>query len=196
MSTGDSGATDKDEGTAAGLSFTDNISLAWQPVDYTLDDRHLALANDSNEIFLRAVSAIGEFARDVPEDGQDISQEMARLDIKMNLLLDLVSQLIYAQLAIPDITRVTISSSEIEWTGDELPAPEQTVLLKIYIQRGTPKPLCFYGTVISSAADHAAGHARVKYIGLRGSAQAWLDKLIFRHHRREIAYKKSIKSAD
>ena len=186
--------TEEREPSAAGLSFTDNISLAWKLVDHALDENHLALVNESNEAFLRAVTAIGEFARDVSDDEPDISQEMARLDAKLNLLLDLVSQLIYAQLEIPQITRVTLSSSDIEWRGDHVPQPGATVFLQVYIQRGTPKPLCFYGTVTSTAQECAAGRARVRYLGLCGSAQAWLDKLIFRHHRREVAYRKSIQS--
>ena len=85
---------------SGGLSFTDNISISWKPVDYEPDDSHLALVNDSNEAFLRTVSAISEFAKDVSEDSPVISQEIARLDLKLNLVLDLVSQLIYQQLEI------------------------------------------------------------------------------------------------
>jgi hypothetical protein len=49
---------------------------------------------------------------------------------------------------------------------------------------------------VSSADEHAAGSARVSYLGLSGSAQAWLDKLIFRHHRRQVAYEKSLNPGD
>lgn len=181
--------------SSGGLSFTDNISILWKPVDYQPDDSHLALVNDSNETFLRAVSAISELAKDVSEDSPAISQEISRIDLKLNLLLDLVSQLIYQQSNIPEVTQVTVSSHEIKWRGDELPAPDTTVFIQVYIQRGTPKPLCFYGRVISSRDDRGAGCARVRYIGLCGSAQAWLDKLIFRHHRREVAFKKSSESS-
>tara|TARA_R110002110_G_scaffold405241_1_gene624200 strand:+ start:32693 stop:33262 length:570 start_codon:yes stop_codon:yes gene_type:complete len=177
-----------------GLSYNDNISVAWKAVDHELNASHLALVNESNEAFLRAVSAIGEFARDLPEDSPELSQEMARLDIKLNLLLDLVSKLIYAQLAIPETSPATVSSTAISWTTNDAPPVGQLVFLEVYIQRGTPKPLCFYGKVTSSSEDQAAGRCRAEYVGLGGSAQAWLEKLIFRHHRREIAYRKSLDS--
>ena len=45
--------------STAGLSFTDNISLGWKNIDYEPDEDHLALVNESNEAFLRAVSASG-----------------------------------------------------------------------------------------------------------------------------------------
>jgi hypothetical protein len=180
--------------SSGGLSFTDNISITWKPIAYQPDDSHLALVNESNESFLRAVSAISEVAKDVSEDSPVLSQELSRVDLKLNLLLDLVSQLIYQQSDIPAVTQVTVSSSEIKWRGEGLPEPGATVFIQVYIQRGTPKPLCFYGKVVSTPEDTASGCARVRYIGLCGSAKTWLDKLIFRHHRREVAFKKSIKS--
>lgn len=180
---------------SGGLSFTDNISITWKAVNYKPDDSHLALVNDSNEAFLRSVSAISEFSADASEDSPAISQEIARLDLKLNLLLDLVSQLIYQQLDIPEMSQVTVSSKDVEWLGKDLPEPDSIVFVQVYIQRGTPKPLCFYGAVISDREDTDSGRARVSYIGLSGSAKTWLDKLIFRHHRREVAFKKSNKSA-
>jgi len=179
------------ESPAGGLDFTDNISIAWKRVDYQPDDAHLALVNESNESFLRAVSAIGEFAQENPEDEAGISQEIIRLDLKVNLLLDLVSQLIYKQLEIPAMSKTTISSTEIEWQCANVPEPGQTVFVEAYIQRGTPKPLCFYGEVVSGPEEYSNDLARVRYLGLAGSAQSWLDKLIFRHHRRAVAFEKS-----
>jgi hypothetical protein len=186
--------TDNPDVGSAGLSFTDNISITWKPVDYQPEDSHLALVNDSNEAFLRAVSAISEFSKDVSEDAPVISQEIARLDLKLNLLLDLVSQLIYQHSDIPEMSLVTVSSDGVEWLGKDLPDVDSTVFIQVYIQRGTPKPLCFYGKVVSTQEDSQAGRARVKYLGLCGSAKTWLDKLIFRHHRREVAFKKSSNS--
>ena len=180
----------------AELTFTDNISIAWKPVDRYPDDALLALVNESNESFLRAVSAIGSFAAEPADVGEGISQEIARLDLKINLLLDLVSQLIYQQLEIPGRSQVTISSTEIEWLGPNVPEPGTIVFVQVYIQHGTPKPLCFYGEVISSQQDYASGCVRTRYLGLSGSAQSWLDKLIFRHHRRAIAFEKSKNPVD
>lgn len=175
----------------AGLNFTDNISIDWRPVADYPDDARLALVNESNEAFLRAVSAIGAFAPEPAEDGVGISQEIARLDLKINLLLDLVSQLIYKQLDIPERSLVTISSGEISWSSSRVPEPGAVVFVQVYIQHGTPKPLCFYGKVISTGQEYEAGCARVSFLGLAGSAQSWLDKLIFRHHRRAVAFGKS-----
>jgi len=184
-------ATPRAEG---GLAYSDNISIAWRAVTHELDQTHLARVNASNEEFLRAVSVIGDAGgqhqKDPPESTGVVGQEIQRLDLKVNLLLDLVGSLIYHTLDIPDTSPVRVSAAGVAWRGD-VPAPGSTVYLELYIQRGLPKPLCCYGEVESTQEEYAAGKARVRFKGLTGAALAWLEKLIFRHHRREVAYQRS-----
>lgn len=179
------------DGQLGGLSFSDNISVNWSAVDSLPDDAQLTKVNESNETFLRAVSALGSMGSDSSEEDAAVSQEIARLDLKVNILLDLVSQLIYAQLDIPSRTQVTISSDQLEWCTSEPPQTGDYVFMEVYVQHGTPKPLCFYGEIISSPQEHANGSARVNYFGLSSAAKGWLEKLIFRHHRREVAYRRA-----
>ncbi len=175
-----------------GLVFSDNISVKWQVAEKSPDAELLSLVNESNQAFLRAVAAVSVPPGDLAEENAAVFQEISRLDLKINLLLELVSQLVYAQLDIPERTRATISSGGIQWQGEVLPEPGQTVFMQVYIQHGTPKPLCFYGEVVSTLEEHASGEARVRYVGLSEQTRSWLDKLIFRHHRRQVAFKKSV----
>lgn len=180
-----------------GLAYSDNISIAWRRVDHELDQKHLAMVNASNEEFLRAVSVIGDAGgQKEPQENSSgvVAQEVARLDLKVNLLLDLVGTLIYHQLDIPETSPVRVSAAGVAWQGD-VPNPGDTIYLELYIQRGLPKPLCCYGEVVSSADETAAGKARVRFTGLSGAAKSWLEKLIFRHHRREVAYQRAADSA-
>lgn len=175
---------------SSGLSFSDNISIEWRRVEYTPDDDHLAVVNESNESFLRAVAALSSFPGEHEEESA-ISAELERLDHKMNLVLDLVSQLVYKQLDIPQKTTATLSANDLVWQEPNPPNSAEVLFMQVYIEHGTPKPLCFYGEVTSSEEDRRAGRCRVRYFGLSQSVQSWLDKLIFRHHRREVAFKRS-----
>lgn len=176
--------------SVGGLSFTDEVSLLWRRVEQPPDEARLATVNESNESFLRAVSVIGAFPGEYSEEEVASSQEFARLDLKINLLLDLVSQLIYQQVDMPPRRRVTISTNDITWRDEAPPAPGETLFVQVYIEHGTPKPLTFYGSVVGSQEDRAEGETRVRFLGLSPSAQSWLDKLIFRHHRREVAFRR------
>jgi hypothetical protein len=175
-----------------GLAYTDNISIAWREVSHELDKHHLAMVNASNEAFLRDVNVMGDSTspKDASEGVGAVAHEIARLDLKLNLVLDLVSTLIYHELDIPQTCPVRVAADEVSWRGD-VPGPGKTVFLELYIQRGLPKPLCCYGKVVSTPEEHATGLARVRFVGLTGTARSWLEKLIFRHHRREIAFRRS-----
>lgn len=178
-----------------GLAYSDNISLAWRAVSHEPDQTHLAMVNASNEEFLRAMSVIGDAGgqKEPLESGGALSQELHRLDMKLNLVLDLVSTLIYHELDIPATTPARVSAGGVAWSGN-VPPPGSTVYLQLYIQRGLPKPLCCYGKVASNDEEFAKGQARVEFVGLTGAAMSWLEKLIFRHHRREVAYRRSTKN--
>ncbi len=175
-----------------GLTYTDDIAISWRSVSHQPDQQHLAMVNASNEDFLRDVAVIGDGGgqKETAEAAGGVAQELMRLDLKLNLVLDLVSTLIYHELDIPDTCPVRLSATEVTWEGD-VPPPGENVYLQLYIQRGLPKPLCCYGEVVSTAEEHAAGKARVRFVGLTGAARAWLEKLIFRHHRREVAFQRS-----
>jgi hypothetical protein len=176
-----------------GLTYSDNISLSWKPADHDLDQTHLAMVSASNEAFLRAVAILGDGwpGKELPESGSSLGAEGARLDLKLNLVLDLVATLVYRELDIPEARAVKVSSTGVAWRGESVPAPGEQVFLELYIQRGLPKPLCCYGEVVTSPEDYAAGIARARFVGLSGSAHDWLDKLIFRHHRREVAFRRA-----
>jgi hypothetical protein len=177
------------------LAYIDNISVSWNAVESLPDDQHLALVNESNEVFLRAVAAIGELPKDPGNENlSELAQHIHRLDSKVNLLLELVGQLVYKHQDIPETSQVKLNSTHIQWLASELPEPGSVIFMKVYIQRGTPKPLCFYGNVVTDADEHRAGIARVRYYGLSGAVLDWLDKLIFRHHRRLVAHKSSVDS--
>lgn len=182
--------TESEPSGVGGLSFSDEVSLCWRRVEQPPDEARLATVNESNESFLRAVSVIGAFPGEFSEEEVAASQEVARLDLKINLLLELVSQLIYQQVDMPPRRRVTISTTEIAWQDDAPPAPGETLFVQVYIEHGTPKPLSFYGTVIPEPDGATQGYTHARFLGLSPSAQSWLDKLIFRHHRREIAFRR------
>ncbi|SRR6056297_194518 len=188
--------TNNEQSGVGGLSFTDDMSIEWRRVEREPDEARLAIVNESNESFLRAVSVIGAFPGEFSEEEVASSQEVARLDLKINLLLDLVSELIYQQSSIPPRRTATVSAREIAWRDENPPALDDILFMQVYIQHGTPKPLSVYGRVVAVQGEGDASTNRVRYLGLSPSAQSWLDKLVFRHHRREVAFRRRADADD
>lgn len=174
-----------------GLVYADNLAVAWQPVEAMPDTSRLALISESNETFLRSLSAFAEFIKEPAEESSELMQELARLDLKLNLLLELVGQIVYRQTEIPGFAPVKLFSRGVEWRADDVPQPGQSVMLRLYVQRGIPKPLCFYGDVVSTLEEKDQGVAKVIFHGLSQSVVDWLEKFIFRQHRRSVAHSKS-----
>lgn len=174
-----------------GLVYADNLAVVWQSVEEMPDTLRLALISESNEAFLRSVSAFGEFVKEPAEESSDVMQELARLDLKLNLLLELVGQVVYRQADIPGFSPVKLFARGVEWRCENAPEPGQKVMLRLYVQRGIPKPLCFYGEAVSTPEEQRAGVAKVVFHGLSQSVADWLEKFIFRQHRRSIAHSKS-----
>jgi len=175
-----------------GLVYRDNIAVTWRYVDHALDAEHLARVNASNESFLRGVTALGEVPAagvEADDGASGIGHELQRLDSKLNLLLELVSSLIYREADIAAPRMAEVAADAVTWVaGDErLPEPGRTVFLELYIQRGLPKPLCCYGEVLPATDLKGQVAIAVRYLNLGGSAKAWLEKWIFRQHRREVA---------
>ncbi len=183
---------DFQDSAPAGLAYTDNISIVWREVDREPDQQHLAMVNASNETFLRDLKLLGDGGqpRELTEASADFSQELHRLDLKLNLVLDLVSTLIYRDADIPEPCPVRVAADGLSWRG-HVPAPGSIVYVELYIQRGLPKPLCCYGEVVSTLAEYEDGVARLEFVGLTGGTRTWLEKLIFRHHRKEVAFRRS-----
>lgn len=180
---------------AEGLVYEDNLAVTWEPVEAPLEPLHLTLVSESNEAFLRAISAFGDTIGEPVEESSDVMQELSRLDLKLNLILELVGQVVYRQLDIPGFSSVKLYAGGVQWHTDNVPEPGAKVLLRLYIQRGVPKPLCFYGDVVSNADEQQAGIAKVAFFGLSQSVEDWLEKFIFRQHRRAIAHAKNKPSA-
>lgn len=196
--------TEQEPRAGSALVYSDNIAVNWRAVPDELDETHLANLDASNEEFLRALAVFddggsgggmgGGAGGGIGSDATghtSLTEEAHRIDLKLNLLLDLVAALVYSQGLIPPTTPVELTASDVTWRGASVPAPRQRVFLEIYIQRGLPKAFCCYADIVSSDQQFDDGVAKASFVGLSGAVRGWLEKLIFRHHRREVAYLRS-----
>jgi hypothetical protein len=179
--------TEPAETLGASLVLEDLLPLRWEPVEEEVEPGELIHDRRSNEATLRLIFGLDEHRAEIAEEDSAVAQELARLDFKINLLLDLMGNLVARQLDLPAEADVRISAREIQWTGEEVPAVGQRCKVLVYLDLRYPRPLALWGRV--TAVDSAPGKRRVTAVfdDLGEPVQTWLEKLIFRHHRRGVA---------
>jgi len=173
-----------------GLVCDDRLPLSWVSVDALPSDQQLTALNLSNEALIRACEGLEETHRP-SEESPELAHELARLDAKMNLVLELLGDWLHAQGKHPQACAVRFNALGIEWTSTEGPEPETLAELSVYVCAAFPKPMVIYGQVVArEAAADGALRTVVRFEGVSDNLRDGLERLIFRRHRREVAHLK------
>ncbi|MEZ0149508.1 MAG: PilZ domain-containing protein [Candidatus Reddybacter sp.] len=174
-----------------GLYYESNISLVCQVVDSLPGDNELVSINENNVRFLKALAALNEGAPEVGEEAPQTAAELQRLDLKLNLLLEIVGQLLASQLTLPAPTKVRLGHAGIEWVAQDCPPSGAQVCIEVYLCSELPSPLKFHGIAVLVDSEEGSGnagqHVQARFVGLSSTLQDDLEKFIFRRHRRSIA---------
>lgn len=166
------------------LAYHDVLPVAWQPCNRPLSRFELANLEESNLLLLQASAAIEEHPiRDQGEDPGPLAGEIARLDLKLNLVLQLLARLtIKDRLPVP--TMIQFNSHGASWTAIG-PAPEvdSPGLLRIHLHASLPQSLdlpCVISQVEGS-------QVRARFQELPEPIAELIHRLAFLRHRRDVA---------
>lgn len=164
----------------SGLVLAEPLPLRWHVCESSCAAPHLQL---SNEEILRVILSLDEHHVEANDENPEMALELQRLESKINLVLELVSQVLVRQLQLPDAIPVRLAAHELEWETTTPPAIGSWLQLELFVCTRYPRPLVLSARV----KDVAAGRVRAEFDGLGESVQDLLERLIFRHHRRSIA---------
>lgn len=166
-----------------GLVYEDWLRLHWVPAA-SVDPIATTRRHEANEEFLRAM-AVMETHAELDEEHGSVAQALARLELKIRLLTQVVGRVLARQLALPEPVPVRFTTAWIEWRGGRLPALGEEIALELYLRPEYPFPLVLGGRVVNLADDERS--VRVDLEELGEGVREWLEKTIFRHHRRAVA---------
>jgi hypothetical protein len=156
----------------------DTQALAW-PVPEALS---LRLA-ERNTAALATVAALEERRADTADDDNPVMQELARLDAKLNALIDMVNRIASPADALPARQPLRFNA-----LGALLPAalvpPGEALLLRLHFDACPGAPLELAARIERRFAD---GRAFVAFHAPGESVAASLERFVFRHHRRKVA---------
>jgi hypothetical protein len=169
------------------LAFQDVLPLVWRPMANPVDRDLTGSFDERNLRLLQAWDAMEEHApieKQKPEDAP-YAAEILRLDLKVNLLLDLVGQLLVANRPRPPPTPMRFNALGAMWRGTgTLPEAGEQGIAEIYLRDCLAEPLRLAGRVTNVTPD---GNIKVKFLPMSEAVSDLIEKLAFRRHRRQIA---------
>ena len=179
-----------------GLVYEAEFPVVWTYLKSELSEERAITTNVANEQFLRLMTSLDE---KLPEQGEgaEHSTELERLDLKLNVLLDLVGHILRNQLNLPEPENVRLGHSGMEWETLAAPAPGRQVSIRIYIESSLPNFLQFYCEIEGELEEQnnddgieRSSSVRARYLGLSEPVRDELEKYIFRQHRKKVAYER------
>lgn len=153
------------------------------------DEYRLSGINRKNEILLKAGLMLSEHS-DV-EEHHELGHYLQKQDIKLNLILELIGDLMRSQVEFPALRNICVTPSGLTLFGDQEDfaedGGESLACFHIHLLVELPKALVFYGRQTS----HEGDECRFEFLGMSQQVVDLLEKVLFRHHRRKIALQKT-----
>ncbi|MET0497560.1 MAG: PilZ domain-containing protein [Steroidobacteraceae bacterium] len=168
------------------LAYEDVLPLAWRRLPEPFDPAIIGSFADRNLRVLQSLSALEEHGQIEKVDESSVhAADILRLDMKMNLLLDLVGQLMIASRPRPRTAAIRFNALGAVWQG-LAPHPDLGAqgVLEVFMRDCIAEPLRLVGRIASITPD---GRVKAKFIHPGEHISDLLEKLAFRRHRRQVA---------
>jgi hypothetical protein len=167
------------------LAYQDVLPVGWRPLAAAPDLPAVTRMADGNVRLLQVCAALEEQgAVEKKDEKSPHSADLMRLEVKMNLLLDLMGQLLAASQSRPAATVIRFNALGATWRSAVPLRIGERGLLEIYLRDGLPQPLTMIATVTHLSPE---GEARAAFAPPGEAAADLIEKLAFRRHRRQVA---------
>lgn len=170
----------------SGLVFRQQLGLSWEPRENEENEKDDVA--EYNTKLLQMLPLFEERSSERGEEDVERTQELTRVERKLDLLLELVSEWIRTNRDQPPQVAVTLGAEAVSWLQEaESPLPEQQVWISLQIDQRLPAPLRLPARVVSVEAERNCHRVMVRFENISDTTAELLEKFIFRQHRREIA---------
>jgi hypothetical protein len=167
------------------LAYQDVLPVGWRPLTASPDLPMVTRLSDGNIRLLQVCAAIEEQgAVEKKDEKSPHSADLMRLEVKMNLLLDLMGQLLAASQSRPAAMAIRFNALGAAWKSAVPLRVGERGLLEIYLRDSLPQPLTLIATVTHLSPE---GEVRAAFAPPGEVAADLIEKLAFRRHRRQVA---------
>lgn len=174
------------------LAYSDVLPITFVPMLNPPDPGIAAVWAERNLRILQTCTALEEHGNpERPDEDSPHAADILRIDLKVNLLLDLVGHLVSLSQSRPPAMPIRFNASAAVWhPGPTRPVTTGHGVLEIHLNTCVLQPLTLSGEVLPASmdiADHDTGLVEMRIDPLPVNVADELTKLIFRRHRRQVA---------
>jgi hypothetical protein len=167
------------------LAYEDLLPVRWRAQAEPVSELQAQQFAERNLRVLQACDALEEQGRlEKANEESPHSADIMRLDLKLNLLLDVLGQLLAASQQRPQSTQIRFNAMGANFAWPQAIAPNTRGVLEITLRDIVVQPLLLPAEVVTGAA---ANQVRVRFLSLGETVADHIEKLVFRRHRRKIA---------
>ena len=168
------------------LAYADVLPVAFRPLPGPLDAVQAASCADRNLRTLLACAALEEHGQHEKQaEDSPHAADIQRIDLKVNLLLDMVGALLAASQSRPPAVPARFNPHGIVWeSAGAPPAAGAYGLVEIHLKDCLAQPLVLAGTVADGPAER---RVHVRFDPIQGHVADQVERLVFRRHRRQVA---------
>jgi hypothetical protein len=168
------------------LAYEDVLPVAWKRLPEPFDPAIIGSFADRNLRVLQAVAALDEHGQiEKADDNSPYAADLQRLELKVNLLLDMVGTLLVSSQSRPKATAVRFNALGGVWQGTApYPALGNQGVFEVYLRDSVAEPLRLFGRIASVSPD---GKIKVRFVPPGENISDLMEKLAFRKHRRQVA---------
>lgn len=172
------------QSTGMGVVFEDELPLTYGCLSNALLPAERLRIESSNVELLRTLASLEDSM--LERNADDVrDNDLQRLELKVNLLLDLMARLLSLQTALPPSRKLRLTATGIEFDFNHDLIVGNEVRVEVFVHPKLPRPLVLIGRVTELHNDRA--QCSVAFEGAALAFQDVLDKFIFRQHRRMVA---------
>jgi atypical PilZ domain-containing cyclic di-GMP receptor len=158
------------------------------PVAWTAraaEDPALVARRQRRNLAALAIDAAGDERRgERPPEEIPGSAELARIESKLNAIMELFALVLERELALPPAAPVRFNAFGAEWSGGEAPSPGTPIVVRIHLEACPALPLEFAATALPASEP---GWSAASFEGLKPAVAEAIARMVFREHRRQVA---------
>ncbi|MBS0580721.1 MAG: PilZ domain-containing protein [Proteobacteria bacterium] len=169
------------------LAFQDVLPVTWHPLPAPVDAETASVLAERNVRLLQAREAMDQLGPvESTDEDSPHAAALIRLELKVNLVLDLVGQILASNHPRPAAVPIRFNSLGATWRSPGTPLPEAggVGLVEIYLHECLAEPLKLAARIASVTPD---GHIKARFAPVGETVADLLEKLAFRRHRRLVA---------